>query len=264
MTSALSRLAAASNEIRVRVESSKKRLTTVRPRRVGSFLIGRSARDRSSAAVSRISRASSRVRSALDSRWVFIRPPPSGARRRRSARRRCRRRSPARRDVDGLGQRGGEVLAHEVGADGELAVAAVDEDGELDRSRPPDVVERVERRPNRASAEEDVVDEHHDRAVDPAGGDVGALERAGRLSRRSSRYIVMSSEPDGTSTPSTAAMVSAMRRARGTPRLGIPSRIRSSDPLFRSRISWAIRVKARDMSGESRTTREVAVSRRLR
>ena len=46
MTSADSRLAAASNEIRVRVESSKNRLTTVRPRSVGSFLIGRSARDR--------------------------------------------------------------------------------------------------------------------------------------------------------------------------------------------------------------------------
>ena len=42
MTSAESRLAAASNEIRVRVESSKKRLTTVRPRSVGSFLTGRS------------------------------------------------------------------------------------------------------------------------------------------------------------------------------------------------------------------------------
>ena len=40
MTSADSRLAAASNEMRVRVQSSKKRLTTVRPRSVGSFLTG--------------------------------------------------------------------------------------------------------------------------------------------------------------------------------------------------------------------------------
>ena len=37
MTSADSRFAAASNEMRVRVESSKNRLTTVRPRSVGSF-----------------------------------------------------------------------------------------------------------------------------------------------------------------------------------------------------------------------------------
>src|SRR5450432_636472 len=41
ITSADSLLAAASKEILVRVESSKKRLTTVLPRRVGSFLIGR-------------------------------------------------------------------------------------------------------------------------------------------------------------------------------------------------------------------------------
>ena len=46
MTSAESRLAAASNEMRVRVESSKKRLTTVRPRSVGSFLTARSVSER--------------------------------------------------------------------------------------------------------------------------------------------------------------------------------------------------------------------------
>lgn len=68
MTSAERRLAAASKEIRVRVESSKKRLTTVRPRRVGSFLIGRSATLAISSAVSRIRTASSRVRSAAEMR----------------------------------------------------------------------------------------------------------------------------------------------------------------------------------------------------
>jgi hypothetical protein len=68
ITSADRRLAAASNEIRVLVESSKKRLTTVRPRKVGSFLIGRSAMLASSSAVSRIRRASSFVRSAAEIR----------------------------------------------------------------------------------------------------------------------------------------------------------------------------------------------------
>ena len=96
MTSAESRLAAASNEMRVRVESSKKRLTTVRPRRAGSFLIGRSASSRSSAAVARISSASSRLRSAVLRRWRFMRSPPRwpgpGSSRRRP--RRCRRGSP--------------------------------------------------------------------------------------------------------------------------------------------------------------------------
>ena len=72
MTSAESRLAAASNEMRVRVESSKKRFTTVRPRSAGSFLIGRSASERSSSAVLSTSSASSRVRSAALSRCRFI------------------------------------------------------------------------------------------------------------------------------------------------------------------------------------------------
>jgi hypothetical protein len=72
MTSAESRLAAASKEIRVRVESSKNRFTTVRPRRAGSFLIGRSASERSSSAVRRTSSASSRLRSAAESRCFFM------------------------------------------------------------------------------------------------------------------------------------------------------------------------------------------------
>src|SRR5204862_135364 len=41
--SALKRFSATSNDVRVRVLGSKKRLTTVRPRSVGTFLIGRAA-----------------------------------------------------------------------------------------------------------------------------------------------------------------------------------------------------------------------------
>ncbi len=81
MTSAESRLAAASNEMRVRVLSSKNRLTTVRPRSAGSFLIGRSASDSISSAVSRTSSASARVRSAALSRCRFIGFPPPAYRR---------------------------------------------------------------------------------------------------------------------------------------------------------------------------------------
>ena len=129
MTSAESRLAAASNEIRVRVESSKKRLTTVRPRRAGSFLIGRSASDRISSAVRQhqlgVLAASGRPRTAgasscagsLDDHGVLVVDAGEV-------------------DPDPLDQRGREVLADEVGADRQLAVAAVDEDGELDRPRP--------------------------------------------------------------------------------------------------------------------------------
>ncbi|CAB4810556.1 unannotated protein [freshwater metagenome] len=59
ITSADSRLAAASKEILVLVESSKNKLTTVRPRSVGNFFTGASEIFASSAAVSRIRTASS-------------------------------------------------------------------------------------------------------------------------------------------------------------------------------------------------------------
>ena len=50
--SADKRLAAISNEVRVRVEGSKKRLITVRPRRAGTFLISRLETSRKVSAVS--------------------------------------------------------------------------------------------------------------------------------------------------------------------------------------------------------------------
>ena len=69
ITSADSRLAASSNEIRVRVESSKNRFTTVRPRSVGSFFTSRPASAASiRSAVSSTVSASSRLRSPAESR----------------------------------------------------------------------------------------------------------------------------------------------------------------------------------------------------
>ena len=91
-------------------------------------------------------------------------------------------------------------------------------------------------------------------SMPPCGISVGSSVRAGR-SRRSSRYIVTSSDPTGTSTPSTAAILAAIRWASGTPREGMPSSTRSPAPLLRSRISCAMRVSAREMSPGSRTVR---------
>src|SRR5438132_4578308 len=59
-----------------------------------------------------------------------------------------------------------DVLAHEVGADRQLAMTAVDEHREADRPRPPVVDERIHRRAHRAAGEEDVVDQHDDAVVD--------------------------------------------------------------------------------------------------
>jgi hypothetical protein len=59
---------AISNEARVRVDASMKRFTTVRPRNVGTFLIGRSMISRICTAVSRIRVMSSAERGSMPSR----------------------------------------------------------------------------------------------------------------------------------------------------------------------------------------------------
>src|SRR5207249_4581943 len=69
ITSAESRFAASSKLEDVRVEDSKKRLTTVRPRRVGSFYISRSSERAKLRAVPSRRTTSSRVRSAIEIRW---------------------------------------------------------------------------------------------------------------------------------------------------------------------------------------------------
>ncbi len=70
-------------------------------------------------------------------------------------------------DVDPLLASGRQVLADVVGADRQLAVAAVAEHGELNPLRAPVVEEGVDRGAHRAAGEEDVVDEH-----DGAAGEV--------------------------------------------------------------------------------------------
>src|SRR5262249_50596767 len=62
--------------------------------------------------------------------------------------------------LDALGARGRKVLADVVGPDRELAMATVDENGQLDPVGTPVVEERLDRGPDRAARVEDVVDEH--------------------------------------------------------------------------------------------------------
>ena len=68
ITSADNRLAASSKLMRVRVEFSRKKLTTVRPRSAGTFLITRDPTSRKDSAVSRILTTSSAVTSCIESR----------------------------------------------------------------------------------------------------------------------------------------------------------------------------------------------------
>ena len=62
--------------------------------------------------------------------------------------------------------RGLQAHADEVGLDGQLAPAAVDQHGELDQARPPVVEQHVHGRAHGAAGVEHVVDQHHRAAVD--------------------------------------------------------------------------------------------------
>src|SRR5712691_3681187 len=68
--------------------------------------------------------------------------------------------------LDALGVRGRHVLADVVGADRKLAVAPIDEHGELDRARPPEIHHRVHRGAGGAPMVDDVVDEDDDLSPD--------------------------------------------------------------------------------------------------
>ena len=151
-TSADSRLAAVSKERRVRVDSSKKSVATTLPRRVGTLGTERRSTSAKASATRSTSAMPSRPRSATESRWrgVLIwssRVPIQHA---------------VLADVDHLLAPGREVLADEVRPDGQLAVAPVDHDGELDGPGAAEVVQRVEGGPDGAAGEEDVVDQHDD------------------------------------------------------------------------------------------------------
>ena len=139
--SALSRFSAISNEVRVRVLGSKKRFTTVCPRRAGTFLIDRVPTSFMASAVSRISRISSGDRSPMLSRSFVRRRTGTSSPNGGSA---ARREGSAvgaivddhlvpaldlpQADLDALAHRGGDVLADVVRLDRQLAVPAIDED----------------------------------------------------------------------------------------------------------------------------------------
>src|ERR1700704_2310409 len=73
ITSALSRFAANSNEVRVLVLGSKNRFTTVRPRSAGTFLMSRPVTSLNESAVCKISRISSTDRGARLKRSLRLR-----------------------------------------------------------------------------------------------------------------------------------------------------------------------------------------------
>ena len=124
-------------------------------------------------------------------------------------------------DVHHLVPARGQVLAHVVGSDRQLPVAAVDHDRELHRPRAPVGVEGVEGGPDRAAGEEDVVDQHHDGAVD-VHRDVGD-----RLGQHRSDADVVAEERDVERADRRRGAVDLVeglgqRAARPTPPVCIP------------------------------------------
>ena len=140
------------SDSRVRVESSKNSDTTVLPRSAGTFGIGRRVDlDHVVGQVEQLDEVRRAPSSSIERRCCVVmavaRSTLADARRRRASRRPSSSRA------------GRQVLAHVVGPDRQLAVAAVDQHGELHRPGPAVVVERVEGGPHGAAGEEHVVDE---------------------------------------------------------------------------------------------------------
>ena len=153
------RFSANSNEMRVRVDASKNRLTIVAPRSVGTFLIARSEISLNGTAVSRTRLICPAVSCSSPSRSL-----PSGAVTPLAPR--------VEHDfvpavelldehVHARAVRRLDVRADDVRLDGELAPAAVDEHGQPDPRGAAEVGELVERGADGAAGEEHVVDDHH-------------------------------------------------------------------------------------------------------
>ncbi len=256
ITSADSHLPAISKLDRVRVESSKNRFTTVRPRSAGSFLTGRLATSAICSARSKIEVAVGRSTSAADNRWRIRCSPrtirtsftPSVS----ASRTRTRSSAAVGRFLPTWSARIGSSRWPR-----SIRTASRTTRG---RPRSPRAsrAARTVRPENSTSSTSTTV-----ASSTPAGSRVCPTVRVG-LRRRSSRYIVTSSapigiarEPSGSSGCSATAIARASRSANGTPRLGMPASTSPSAPRLASRIWWAIRVSAREMSSASSTNRSV-------
>src|SRR5919201_7130752 len=148
-------------------------LITSRPLRVGSFLTSRSRLRSNVRAVASNRSRSSRVTSLIEmkcrrgggaggrrsSRMTLISPIVGFLLRVRDQQDSVDLVHLDELHLDALVAGGREVLANVVRPDGELAVAAVDEDGELDPVGAAVVEERLDRRADRPAGVEDVVDE---------------------------------------------------------------------------------------------------------
>ena len=164
-------------------------------------------------------------------------------------------------DADPLRERGREVLADVVRADRQLAMAAIDEHGELHALGPPVVEERVDRSPDRAAREEHVVDEHARRPLEREA-ELRAANDGLRVERRRASadedVVAMEGDVDRAERGLDAAPLGdellQPPRERHAARVDADERERSRSS-FRSISSCASRASVRASASASRISR---------
>ena len=262
--SALRRFSATSNDVRVRVLGSKNRFTTVRPRSVGTFLIGRAAischrfggvedqRDLVGLEAGDAEQVTgSQVRGGIDdAAWSSVRSSAPSISTSSTPSISCS------RTCTLCFERRGQVLADVVGLDRQLAVAAVHEHDQLDRARPAEVDQRVQRGADRPAGVQHVVHQQDPPVVDRKRN-LGAAHD--RLRPDGMAHQIVAVERDVERAGRHFVAVDLRQAARNPPRerhaAGADAdqrelaRCRGSV----SRISCAMRVSARDMRSASIT-----------
>src|SRR5665213_1996022 len=173
--SAVNRCAASSKLMRVRVDGSMNRFTTVLPRNAGTFLIARSPTALNALAVSSTVTISSAVSDSMSSRCFLFQLilffQNDGVRLAGNVQPHAHFFRDGRR----------HVFADEIRTHRQFAMAAVNQHGELDFFWPAKIVQRVHRRARRSAGEQYVVHEHHSPPGDIERHDGGLNHRRGAM-----------------------------------------------------------------------------------
>src|SRR4051812_23030833 len=159
ITSALNRVAASSNEVRVRVLGSTKKFTNVLPRRAGTFFTSRVPTCLNASAVSSTNMISSAESSRKPSKSFRVQRVLIGSFPQQPHAFFCA--LVAEPHPHFLIRRGGKIFADVVGSNGKLPVSAVDQYGQLNPGRAAKRADRIHRSAHSAAGVKNVIDDHN-------------------------------------------------------------------------------------------------------